>query len=158
MPPANSFQRDGTFSDVIDNPDHRLHPRTLPEEREEFDEQELARCTHQLMAVLPKPGSTMRFPAFEVLSRARLLREELGRAIQVMQGGTPDTETNGHKLVSAYERGLRFMWNNGNSTPMDVVTRLAAYTWTFFPNITGAKSQTELLRFLAVSADDMRLA
>ncbi len=147
---SSTFQRDGTFSDILANPDHHLHPSTLPEEKEEFDEDEHARFVDSYAASLPKQGRTTRFPAFEVLSRALILRESLNTAIQVLQGGTPDTETNGHKLVAAHERWLRYMWNNGNSTKADVVNRLAACTWTFFPTITGAKSQTELLRFLGI--------
>lgn len=90
-------QRDGTFSDVLANPDHPQHPRT----EFEYPDEDLA-------------------------------KEDLG------------------KLVRAHERMVRFVWGNGKLPPYPVLVNLAAYTWLFFPSMTGAKSQTELLRFLGM--------
>lgn len=154
MEPDHFPQRDGSHSDVIIDDRHHQCPRTEFEHGREFDEEALQRRATQLVCTLNgRSQNKARFPAAEVLERCQALKEELDLAIVFLSGARAmdgAEESNGQKLMGAFERGLRFMWMDGDARPKDLVLRLAAYTWTFFPNITGASSQTALLRFLGV--------
>lgn len=141
-------QRDGTFSDALVDDQHPLHPRVGFDHGDEFDEEALHRAAQELVCVLAgRELNSARFPLSEVVSKAQKMKSEVDRALVKLGAAS---EADPARLVRAYERALRWIWGDGKLEPYPVLLQLAAFTWTFFPTITRASSQVELLRYLGL--------
>jgi hypothetical protein len=144
-------QCDGTFSDVLDNDGHHLHPSVPAQMPAEFDEEKLRVAAAELASFLyAREKNKARFPSQELLKYLQALKSISDGAILFLSGGQPDSESNSFKLLAAFERALNWIWGEGAATQYQVLVRLAAYTWNFMPNVTTAESQMELLKFLGL--------
>lgn len=142
-------QRDGSFSDVLMDDQHPLHPKTAFPERDEFDEEALRRAAERVVSMLAaRPAPGMKFPAEVVVARLQELKLEVDGALAKLGALEDSPASQSLKLLAAIERLLRWIWADGKKAPFDVFCRLLGITWLTFPNVTGASSQVELLRFL----------
>lgn len=148
---GRSAQRDGTFSDVLSNDQHPQHPKTCFPEVDEFDEEALRRAAERVVSALAgqaQPG--VKFPAEVLTTRLQELKRELDGALAKLGAHEESPESWATKKLAAIERMLRWVWGDGSKKPYEVFCRLLGCTWVLFPNITGASSQTQLLRFAGI--------
>ena len=127
------------------------HPHVEAKGPAEFNEEALRRLVTELGCVLhARERNAARHPEGALQAKVAALKPELDRALVFLSGGEPEQVSQGGRLLEAFERTLRFIWSDGDARPQEVLEQLAALTWTLFPHLTGAKSQTALLRFLGV--------
>jgi hypothetical protein len=157
--PTAAGHHDGKFADVLENTKHRLHPRAEFEAPADFEDEELLvqrcqelNCVLAGASALAREERRARFPLSEVVARLRAMREVSDRALQFWDG-EEETEREGQdvfRLLKAIERAMRWIMNDGEASGYDVAVRCVVYNWLFFPHLTGARSQVELLRGLGM--------
>jgi hypothetical protein len=145
---------DGKFADVLAKSDHALHPRTPFEFPEDFDDEELLvqRCQELNSVLAARQTSPARFPVSEVVSRLRALREVSDRALAFWdeEEQRESARLDAFRLLRAYQKQARWVLKDGEASAYDVAVRFVVFVWLFFPDITRARNQVELLRHVGL--------